>query len=108
MNNFVLLQKKISNYYEVIEIHDDLHPLYKRFFKSYNLKFIDRSLLDIAILLRQILLLENVKRGSINHATLSIPIHQHWPTGIEWKATGIQFINVNNSYNISEIGRAHV
>ena len=101
MNNFVLLQEKISNYYEEIEINDNMHPLYKRFFKSYNLKFMDRSLLDIAILLRQILLLESAKRGSTNHATLYIPINQNWPTDAEWKATGIQSLSVDNSYNIS-------
>lgn len=101
MNNFVLLQKKISNYYEKVEINDDIHPLYKRFFRSYNLKFKDRSLLDIAILLRQILLLESAKRGNSNYATLNLPINENWPTENIWKMTGIQFTKIDSSYNIS-------
>lgn len=100
MNNFILLQQKILDY-KIIEIFDDLHPVYKRFFQSYNLEFSDRSLLDIAILLRQILLLESTNRGNDNYASLEIPIDKKWPREKEWKMVGIQSTKDGDVWNIS-------
>lgn len=100
MSNFTLLQKKIFDY-EIIEIIDDMHPVYKRFFQSYNRNFSDRSLLDIAILLRQILLLESTYRGNNNYATLEVPIDKKWPKAKEWKMVGIQYTKDGNVWNIS-------
>jgi len=100
MNSFTLLQQKILNY-ETIEIFDDMHPVYKRFFQSYNRDFSDRSLLDIAILLRQILLLESTYRGSNNYASLEVPVNKKWPEAKEWKMVGIQSTKDANVWNIS-------
>lgn len=101
MNNFSLLQRSISNNFATVEIKQELHPLYKRFFKSFNNQFKDRSLLDIAILLRQILLVESGQRGKDNFASLQIPINEYWPSETEWKTTGIQSTKVGNIWNIS-------
>jgi len=100
MNSFVLLQQRILNY-EKIEIMDDTHPVYKRFFESYNRNFSDRSLLDIAILLRQILLMENISRGRDNFASLDIPIDNKWPQEKEWKTVGIRFTKNSSLWNIA-------
>ncbi len=101
MNNFSLLQRSISNNFATVEIKQELHPLYKRFFKSFNNQFKDRSLLDIAILLRQILLVESAHRGNNNYASLEIPVDEKWPKDKEWKETGIQSTKVGNIWNIS-------
>lgn len=100
MNSFILLQQRILNY-EITDIFDDMHPVYKRFFQSYNRNFSDRSVLDIAILLRQILLLESVCRGSNNYASLDVPIDRKWPEEKEWKMVGIRFTKNSNVWNIS-------
>lgn len=100
MNSFRLLQQKILDY-EIIEIFDDMHPVYKRFFTSYNRDFSDRSLLDIAILLRQVLLLESTYRGNNNYASLEIPINKKWPEAKEWEMVGIQFTQDDVVWNIS-------
>lgn len=99
MNSFILLQQRILNY-EITDIFDDIHPVYKRFFQSYNRGFNDRSLLDIAILLRQILLLETRERGN-NYATLNIPLNEYWPEEKHWKKVGIQYVKNDKTWNIS-------
>lgn len=101
MNNFSLLQESINSNTEFIEIEESIHPLYKRFFSSYNIKFGDRSLLDISILLRQILLYETINLRKENFASLDIPINSKWPSELEWKKVGIQYTKVNNNWNIS-------
>ncbi|MFT7003503.1 MAG: ATP-dependent DNA helicase RecQ [Sulfurimonas sp.] len=100
MTSFTLLQQKILDY-KITEIIDDMHPVYKRFFQSYNRNFSDRSLLDIAILLRQILLLESTYRGNNNYATLEVPVDKKWPKEKEWKMVGIQSTKDGAVWNIS-------
>lgn len=101
MNNFTFLQSSIINSFLPVEIDLELHPLYKRFFTSFNIKFKDRSLLDIAILLRQLLLHESVQRGNDNFASLEIPINENWPSELEWKQVGIQTTKLNDKWNIT-------
>jgi len=101
MSDFLLLQKSIFNNFEVVDIPQTMHPVYKRFFTSYNIKFKDRSLLDISILLRQILLIESQVERKGNFASLEIPINSYWPSEIEWNKVGIQFSKMNNMWNIS-------
>ena len=100
MNNFDLLQKVIiSNLFD-IELNHFTHPLYCRFIKSYKIKFKDKSLIDIAVLLRQILLHQTSKRKSKEFASLEIPNNELWPTEDEWKKVGIEYTKKNNTYNI--------
>ena len=82
MSNFRLLQKLLDNALEV-EIDENMSPIYKRFFLSYQNGFEDRSLLDIAILLRQILLTQK------NNATLFVPNNNEYPSLTEWNQVGI-------------------
>ena len=89
MNNFDLLQKVIISNSLDIEINKFTHPLYQRFIKSYKIKFIDKSLLDVAVLLRQILLYQTSKRKSKEFASLEVPNNELWPTENEWRKVGI-------------------
>lgn len=101
MNSFKLLQNSILEGFQPIQIDSRLHPLYKRFFTSFNLTFSDRSLLDIAILLRQILLQESTRRSQNSFASLEIPITTSWPSEVEWEQVGIQFSKVADMWNIT-------
>lgn len=100
MSNFDLLQEVIISNQSGIEVEDFIHPLYQRFIKSYKIEFIDKSLLDIAILLRQILLHQTSKRKSKEFASLEIPINELWPTENEWEKVGIKYSKKDNSYSI--------
>lgn len=99
MNKFKFLQERILDQTK-IDIVDDMHPLYKRFFQSFNQNFHDRSLLDIAILLRQILLLETRERKN-NYATLNIPQNEYWPEEKHWQEVGIHYVVNEGMWNIS-------
>lgn len=101
MSDFLLLKESILTNFELVNISETMHPLYKRFFVSYNKKFKDRSLLDISILLRQVLLIETLVERKGNFASLEIPISSEWPTEVEWNKVGIQFSQINNMWNIS-------
>lgn len=100
MNNFDLLQKVIISNSLDIEINKFTHPLYQRFIKSYKIKFIDKSLLDVAVLLRQILLYQTSKRKSKEFASLEVPNNELWPTENEWRKVGIEYTKKNNNFNI--------
>lgn len=89
MNNFELLQQKISTPGLVIDIQSILQPVYKRFFQAIDTNFKNRSPLDIAVLLRQVLLNESFQRGKENLTTLRIPMYDEWPTENEWNLVGI-------------------
>ena len=73
MSSFSLLQKVLDGDITV-DIRDHISPIYKRFFSSYQNNFKDRSLLDMAIIFRQILLQEN------DHAVLFVPNNSKYPS----------------------------
>lgn len=100
MSNFDLLQKIINSNIFDIELNQFTHPLYCRFIKSYKIKFKDKSLIDIAVLLRQILLHQTSKRKSKEFASLEIPNNEFWPTENEWEKVGIDYTKKNNTYTI--------
>lgn len=100
MNNFALLQQKIFDPAFVIEIQNILQPVYKRFFQAIDTNFQNRSLLDIAVLLRQVLLIESFQRGKENLASLRIPIHDKWPKENEWKLVGIHAKKIEFTWEI--------
>lgn len=100
MSNFDLLQKVIiSNSFD-IEVDEFTHSLYQRFIKSYKIEFIDKSLLDVAVLIRQILLHQTSKRKSEEFASLEIPDNKLWPTENEWGKVGIEYTKKDNTYSI--------
>lgn len=98
MNNFTLLQNCID--YNNIDITDFSHPLYVRLVKSFINSFSDKSLLDIAVLLRQILLNESAIRGNNDFASLRIPTNSIWPSENEYNKVGIEFTKSNEYFNI--------
>lgn len=100
MSSFVKLQNSLIKITDKIDIAKDTHPVYKRFFESFNIKFQNRSLLDIAILFRQILLIETSQRGVNNFATLQVPINSKWPSKKEWTQVGIHAEQVNSLWEI--------
>jgi superfamily II DNA/RNA helicase len=93
MSSFSLLQKALDTDISV-NITDNMLPIYKRFFSSYQNNFKDRSLLDVAILFRQILLQEN------NNAVLFIPNNSKYPPLKEWNKVGIIAKNVKSHWEI--------
>ena len=100
MNNFDLLQKCIDNNSLDIDITDFSHPLYIRLIKSFINSFSDKSLLDIAVLLRQILLNESASRGNTDFATLRIPTSLIWPGEKEYNKVGIEFTKIDKYFSI--------
>lgn len=82
MSSFSLLQEALDTDISV-DITDNMFPIYKRFFSSYQNDFKDKSLLDMAILFRQILLQEN------NNTVLFVPNSSKYPSLIEWNQVGI-------------------
>jgi ATP-dependent DNA helicase RecQ len=100
MNNFTYFQETILNTCVDIHLPENIHPLYKRFLESYQINFEDRSQLDIAILLRQILLLETSLRSN-NIAKLEVPSNNQWPSTQEWGNVGIIATQINSSWQIS-------
>ena len=93
MSSFTLLQKALDSDISV-DITDNMFPIYKRFFSSYRNNFRDRSLLDIAILFRQILLQEN------NNAVLFVPNNNKYPSLKEWNQVGIVAKENSNKWEI--------
>jgi len=93
MSSFTLLQKALDCDISV-DITDNMFPIYKRFFSSYQNNFKDRSLLDIAILFRQILLQEN------NNAVLFVPNNNKYPSLKEWNQVGIVAKENSNKWEI--------
>jgi len=93
MSSFSLLQKALDTDISV-DITDNMFPIYKRFFSSYQNNFKDRSLLDMAILFRQILLQEN------SNAVLFVPNNSKYPSLAEWNKVGIVAKNTENHWEI--------
>ena len=93
MSSFSLLQKVLDSDITV-DIKANISPIYKRFFNSYQNNFKDRSLLDIAILFRQILLQEN------NNAVLFVPNNSKYPSLEEWNKVGIVAKKLDNYWEI--------
>lgn len=100
MSEFDILQKTIISSSLDIDISEFNHPLYQRFIKSYKIEFSDRSLLDVAVLLRQVLLHQTSKRKSKEFASLEIPNNNLWPTETEWNQVGIEYTKIDESYYI--------
>ena len=100
MNNFDLLQVCIDNNNQDINIKDFNHPLYIRIISSFLNNFSDKSLLDIAVLLRQILLKESAIRQNNDFASLQIPNNSLWPSEKEYNKVGIEFTKSDKYFNI--------
>ncbi|RLA82174.1 MAG: hypothetical protein DRG78_07965 [Epsilonproteobacteria bacterium] len=100
MNNFTLLQNCINDNNIDIGITSFSHPLYIRLIKSFINGFSDKSLLDIAVLLRQILLNESASRGNNDFASLRIPTSSIWPSEKEYNKVGIEFTKLDKYFSI--------
>jgi ATP-dependent DNA helicase RecQ len=77
------------------------HPLYVRFIKSFKLNFQDRSTLEIAILLRQIVLYETSNRGDTQSSILYIPSETNWPDVTTLKKVGLICNHQGNKISIA-------
>jgi superfamily II DNA/RNA helicase len=84
-----LLQQLINEKGLNISVENFSHPLYTRFVKSFKLNFQDRSNLEIAILLRQILLHETSNRGDTQSSILYIPNEINWPDVATLRKVGL-------------------
>ena len=93
MSSFSLLQEVLDTDMS-FDMSIDMLPIYRRFFISYQNNFKDRSLLDMAMLFRQILLQEN------NNAVLFVPNSSKFPSLIEWDKVGIVAKNRENYWEI--------
>lgn len=101
MNNFILLQQVINEKDLNISIVKFSHPLYVRFIKSFKLNFQDRSTLEIAILLRQIVLYETSNRGDTQSSILYIPSETNWPDVTTLKKVGLICNHQGNKISIA-------
>jgi len=98
LNNFTILQNCIDQNNTNIDIEEFNHPLYKRFITSYKNDFKDRSLLDVTVLLRQILLNDDASRNDNISASLKVPSSSLWPSEEEYKKVNIEFSKFDNGH----------
>jgi len=96
MNTFELLQDLLLGQTHELKINDFKSPFEKRFFKAWQNNFNGRSLLDIAILFREILLHENSKRTN-GTAILLLNNQDGWPDKNTFERVGVTY-NFDGQY----------
>ncbi len=100
MNSFELLQDILLNK-EEIDVESCKNPFNKRFVKAYQNNFVGRNPLDIAVLIRQILLHENSQRKDNEQAVLILSTEQSWPSKNIFEKVGIECVYGDTEIRLS-------
>ena len=101
MNSFEYLQDILLGKDCIINVDQCKDPFTKRFLKAYKNGFIGRSSLDVAILIRQILLHENTYRNTNEDAVLILPFTDLWPNQISFNKVSVDYQLIQGEIRLS-------